>query len=118
MATDPSTAPLDARPRPERRIPCCEGARRLEAIPGDAATLRGYWCPEHGDALLEVAATKQCLNGKRECRLCISCYTQGLFVEECSRQIDTLKGEVARLKREIALLTPVLPAGGQCGRTR
>lgn len=28
--------------------PCCEGARRVEAVPGDATTLLGGLCPNHG----------------------------------------------------------------------
>ncbi len=28
--------------------PCCEGARRVEVVPGDATTLAGWSCPDHG----------------------------------------------------------------------
>lgn len=33
---------------PPGEYPCCEGVRRVEAVPGDATTLLGGLCPNHG----------------------------------------------------------------------
>lgn len=49
------TAPADPIGAPTPPVyahsPCCEAMRRLESTPGDATTLRGWWCPIHGTRL-------------------------------------------------------------------
>jgi thymidylate synthase len=42
--------------------PCCEAVRRLERVPGDATTLYGGECPEHGRTYYEKASRDVCCN--------------------------------------------------------
>lgn len=92
--------------------PCCEGARRIERVPGDASTLVGGWCPVHGTSVNTERhyTMDQDLGPAPKSSTTCSNPMQHGFIPEPSMDQDPLPRPVATTTTQVPTTTTPAPA--------